>query len=55
MRRAGQLLRYTDLQVAAIAQALGYCHQTYFSDQFKRYEGLSPRAYRRRYQAVSPA
>ncbi|MFW5857873.1 MAG: helix-turn-helix domain-containing protein [Planctomycetota bacterium] len=55
MRRAGQLLRYTDLQVSAIAQALGYCHQTYFSAEFKRHEGLSPRAYRQRYQAASPA
>jgi len=44
--RARQLLRETDLTVSQIADLLGYQDIYFFSRQFKRYAGMSPKAYR---------
>lgn len=43
---AKQYLRNTRLSVKEISQRLGFCDPYYFSNCFKREEGVSPRAYR---------
>lgn len=44
---AKQYLRNTRLPVKEISQRLGFCDPYYFSNCFKREEGVSPREYRR--------
>ncbi len=45
---AKQYLRNTRLPVKEISQRLGFCDPYYFSNCFKRQEGVCPRDYRRR-------
>ena len=47
MRRAEHLLRRTDLPFYSIAANVGYDSPNAFSRAFKRYAGLSPRAFRK--------
>jgi AraC-like DNA-binding protein/uncharacterized RmlC-like cupin family protein len=47
MRRARELLDLTSTPVAKIAQLLGYDDSFYFSRQFSKEHGMSPREYRR--------
>ncbi len=47
-RRAGDMLRSTDLSVTDIAYRTGFNDANYFARQFKKAMGLSPRAYRLR-------
>lgn len=44
---AADLLRFTDLTQADIADRLGFGNEFYFSAQFKRSTGMSPRVFRR--------
>src|SRR5205807_3225926 len=46
LRRAARLLEYTSRRVGAIAEDVGFSSAFYFSRQFHRHFGLSPRAYR---------
>ena len=46
MARARLLLDTTDLTVAAVGREVGVADQFYFSRQFRRLHGISPRAYR---------
>lgn len=46
MQRAAQLLDTTGLRVEEVGAALGYEDPNYFSRQFRRFVGRSPRAYR---------
>lgn len=46
MQRAAQLLDTTALRVEEIGASLGYEDPNYFSRQFRRFVGRSPRAYR---------
>ena len=47
MEQACQLLDSTELSVKGVAAELGYDDPLYFSRQFSKTVGLSPRAYRR--------
>lgn len=49
LEQAKLLLLQTDLPVARIAEEVGFHQASYFSSSFVRYEGLSPRAYRKRF------
>lgn len=51
--RATELLRYTQLSHAEIAQVLGYGDALYFSKRFRHALGLSPRTYRQLERAPS--
>ena len=42
------LLRETDHSISQIAQILGFSSLSYFSQSFRRLEGVSPVEYRRR-------
>lgn len=48
LRQACRLLDATDRTVAAIASQLGFADPFYFSARFRRYAGMSPRAWRAR-------
>lgn len=48
MSAARRMLAQTDIPVAALADALGYCDAKYFSALFKEKNGVSPRDYRKR-------
>ena len=44
--QAAALLKHTNLQIQQIASAVGYNHTSYFSKQFEKVYGATPRAYR---------
>ena len=46
MEKAKLLLSSSTLSVKEIANLLGYCHQFHFSEEFKRYCGVSPHRFR---------
>lgn len=46
MENAKQMLEQTNLPVNSIASSVGYTDQLAFSRMFKRYSGVSPKAYR---------
>jgi AraC family transcriptional regulator len=45
--RAAELLRYDEMALSDIAQALGFSDQSHFSNFFKRHHGVSPGHFRR--------
>lgn len=47
MLEAKRMLRDTDLTVAAIADRLSFCSQSYFTKNFTETEGMTPGEYRR--------
>jgi AraC family transcriptional regulator of arabinose operon len=54
LHRAKQLLEYSPLSVQEVAEEVGYENPFYFTLRFKRYAGMSPRAYRQsRYLAFA--
>jgi AraC-like DNA-binding protein len=48
IKRAGELLRHTLIPVKEIAFSLGYEEPAYFTNQFRKSTGMSPREYRKR-------
>lgn len=48
MQRAKQLLRENELSVREISELLAFSDPNYFTKTFKKREGLSPTAYKRR-------
>lgn len=46
IKKAEQLLSATDLNISQIASDLGYCDKYFFSKQFKKRTGLSPKEFR---------
>jgi AraC family transcriptional regulator len=49
IQRAAQLLRESDLTVTQILHRAGFHSPSHFTTTFRRHMGLSPTAYRRRY------
>ncbi|CAN5813722.1 helix-turn-helix domain-containing protein [soil metagenome] len=54
LRQAARLLEFTSMNIAEIAQDVGFQSPFYFSRQFKVYYGRSPSAYRQRTQIAVP-
>lgn len=50
MDKAGSLLAHTELSIQEIASESGFEELNYFSKVFKKYTGLSPTAYRKKYK-----
>jgi AraC-like DNA-binding protein len=48
IKRAGELLRHTLIPLKEIAFSLGYEEPAYFTNQFKKTMGMSPREYRKK-------
>lgn len=55
VRRAGALLRDSDLSVKQVASALGFRNPYHFSKLFKKKAGLAPSDYRRHWKRGRPA
>ncbi len=49
MKKAAELLRYTNLKVSEIAEAVGFTDQSYFTKSFGRFYGMSPSRYKEEY------
>ncbi len=49
VREAERLLRYSEYSLNEIAQYLGFCSQSHFTEIFRKYNGLSPNRYRKLY------
>lgn len=49
VQRAAQMLLDAEQSVTGVANHLGYCDASHFDHLFKRYKGVTPRAYRRQY------
>ncbi|MGM0216857.1 AraC family transcriptional regulator [Enterococcus sp. AZ109] len=50
LKEARRLLKNPDISVESISEQIGYANITHFSRQFKKWTGLSPRAYRKKTQ-----
>jgi len=50
MDKAGSLLAHTELPIQEIASESGFEELNYFSKVFKKYTGLSPTSYRKKYK-----
>jgi AraC-like DNA-binding protein len=53
LRRAGEMLRDSDLTVKQIAMALGFRNPYHFSRLFRAKTGASPRAYRHHWRSIA--
>jgi LacI family transcriptional regulator len=51
VQKARQLLAQTDLPVTRIAEACGFARLKQLTETFTRHEGVSPRAYRKRFRS----
>lgn len=51
MKEAAELLKYSNKTINEIALSLGYCHQSFFNNQFKKYYGMTPLCYRKNIQS----
>jgi AraC family transcriptional regulator of arabinose operon len=47
LRHAARMLEFTDLNIAEIAEEVGFASPYYFTEQFSAFFGVSPSAYRR--------
>ena len=52
IQRAAEMLRDTDVDIAAIGANVGFVDSNYFSRQFKARIDMSPSAYRKRYRSL---
>ncbi len=50
MKLAGELLKKPDLSITMVSNSVGFNHYSYFTEQFKKYYGLTPRDYQKRYK-----
>lgn len=50
MALAGELLKKGDMSIAAVSGSVGYSNYSYFSEQFKKVYGCTPRDYQKRHQ-----
>ena len=50
--RSSNLLLYSDLSLSEIAQYVHFPSQSYFGSIFKKYKGMSPKAFRDRYRTA---
>jgi AraC family transcriptional regulator of arabinose operon len=53
LKRARELLEFTQEPIAVIARSVGYENPFYFTLRFKRHNGASPRQWRQRRQSVA--
>ena len=51
LERAKELLRQRDSKLYEVSQDVGFGDANYFTRQFKKYTGMTPSDYRRKYQS----
>lgn len=49
INRAKELMQTTDMNLSEIAEEIGYSHATYLSIVFKKFEGMTPKQYKKNY------
>lgn len=49
VEKSENLLRYSEYSLKKISQYLGFCSQSHFSQTFRRYTGMTPGQYRKKY------
>lgn len=49
MKLAAELLKKTDLSITMVSNSVGFGNYSYFTEQFKRFSGLTPRDYQKRF------
>jgi len=50
IRLAGELLRRQDMTISMVANTVGFGNYSYFTEQFKKYFGVTPREYQKQAQ-----
>lgn len=53
MKLAAELLKKPDLSITMVSNSVGFGNYSYFTEQFKRTYGLTPRDYQKRYRMGS--
>ena len=46
INKSMDLLRDTDMSIAEIADMVGFCNQSYYSDCFRKIKGITPKKFR---------
>ena len=49
MKLAAELLKKPDLSITMVSNSVGFGNYSYFTEQFKRFSGLTPRDYQKRF------
>lgn len=52
--KATEMLRHTDRPISEIAMNAGFSDSNYFSRQFKKSKGMTPRHFRERFRTINP-
>ena len=55
IRLAGELLRRQDMTISMVANTVGFGNYSYFTEQFKKYFGVTPREYQKQAQGQQDA
>lgn len=50
VRKAADLLKYSDESIARISESVNFSSQSYFGEKFKKYMKMTPREYREKYK-----
>ena len=50
VRKAADLLKYSDKSIAHISECVNFSSQSYFGERFKKYMKMTPREYREKYK-----
>lgn len=53
LKKAEEFLRTSGLTISEISESCGFLSSNYFGDVFKKYTGVSPRAYREKHQQTN--
>lgn len=51
MELAGELLKKPELTVTMVSDSVGFGNYSYFTEQFKKYYGMTPREYQKQYKS----
>lgn len=51
MELAGELLKKPELTVTMVSDSVGFGNYSYFTEQFKKYYGITPREYQKQYKS----
>ena len=49
MNLAGELLKKKELTITMVSDAVGFGNYSYFTDQFKKTYGMTPREYKKQF------
>ena len=50
IRLAGELMRRQEMTISMVANKVGFGNYSYFTEQFKKFYGMTPREYQKQQQ-----